>query len=162
MELGYDYSEDLYVPGYFEFNIKKGESIVFSAGVKELSMRTAKKLFDDEVEVHKSRDSFNQCLINAAHQFHYDKDGEEYIIAGYPWFKARARDTFISLPGLSLACDEVDYYEEVMKTCERLSMTSSRRSQATSRCMRWSTQTCYSGLFGASSNMPSSFHARLP
>ena len=119
MELGYDYSEDLYVPGYFEFNIKKGESIVFSAGVKELSMRTSKKLFDDEVEVHKSRDSFNQCLINAAHQFHYDKDGEEYIIAGYPWFKARARDTFISLPGLSLACDEVDYYEEVMKTCEK-------------------------------------------
>ena len=119
MELGYDYSEDLYVPGYFEFNIKKGESIVFSAGVKELSMKTSKKLFDDEVEVHKSRDSFNQCLINAAHQFHYDKDGEEYIIAGYPWFKARARDTFISLPGLSLACDEVDYYEEVMKTCEK-------------------------------------------
>ena len=116
-ELGYDYSEDLYVPGYFEFNIKKGESIVFSAGVEELSMRTAKKLFDEEVEVHTSRDSFTQCLINAAHQFHYEKDGEEYIIAGYPWFKCRARDTFISLPGLTLACDEVNHYERVMSTC---------------------------------------------
>ena len=119
LELGYDYSEDLYVPGYFEFNIKKGESIVFSAGVKELPMRTAKKLFDEEVDVHKSRDSFHQCLINAAHQFHYEKDGEEYIIAGYPWFKTRARDTFISLPGLTLSCDETEYYESVMKTAEK-------------------------------------------
>ena len=117
MELGYDYSEDLYVPGYFEFNIKKGESVVFSAGVKELTMRNAKKLFDEEVEVHKSRDSFTQCLINAAHQFHYEKDGEEYIIAGYPWFKCRARDTFIALPGLTLACDEKDHFKAVMQTC---------------------------------------------
>ncbi len=117
MELGYDYAEDLYVPGYFEFNIKKGESIVFSAGVKELPMRTAKKLFDEEVEVHKSRDSFVQCLINAAHQFHYEKDGEEYIIAGYPWFKCRARDTFISLPGLTIAFGEKDHFKAVMSTC---------------------------------------------
>ena len=119
LELGYDYLEDLYVPGYFEFNIKKGESIVFSAGVEELQMRTAKKLFDEEVEVHTSRDSFMQCLINAAHQFHYEKDGEHYIIAGYPWFKTRARDTFISLPGLTLSCGEVKYYEQAMQTAEK-------------------------------------------
>ena len=49
LELGYEYLEDLYVPGYFEFNIKKGESIVFAAGVEELKMRTAKKVLDDEV-----------------------------------------------------------------------------------------------------------------
>lgn len=117
MELGYDYAEDLYVPGFFEFNIKKGETVVFSAGVEELTMRNAKKLFDEEVEVHKSRDSFTQCLINAAHQFHYEKEGEEYIIAGYPWFKCRARDTFISLPGLTLACDEKEHFKAVMTTC---------------------------------------------
>lgn len=117
LELGYDYSEDLYVPGYFEFNIKKGESVVFSAGIEELSSKTFKKVFDEEVEVHTSRDSFTQCLINAAHQFHYEKDGEAYIIAGYPWFKCRARDTFISLPGLTLSCDEPEYFETVMQTC---------------------------------------------
>lgn len=122
MELGYDYSEDLYVPGYFEFNVKKGESVVFSAGVEELSMRTAKKLFDQEVEVHTSRSSFQQCLINAAHQFHYEKDGEHYIIAGYPWFKTRARDTFVALPGLTLACDEQKYYEQAMETAEKAIM----------------------------------------
>ena len=119
LELGYEYLEDLYVPGYFEFNIKKGESVVFSAGVKELPMRTAKKLFEEEVGVRTPRDSFYHCLINAAHQFHYEKDGEHYIIAGYPWFKTRARDTFISLPGLTIANGEVEYYEQAMKTAEK-------------------------------------------
>ena len=30
---GYGYKEDLYMPGYFEFQIKKGESVIFSAGI---------------------------------------------------------------------------------------------------------------------------------
>ena len=34
-ERGYDSCEDLYVPGYFETTIKKGESIVFSASTSE-------------------------------------------------------------------------------------------------------------------------------
>ena len=33
-ERGYDANEDLYVPGYFEMNIKKGESIVISASTQ--------------------------------------------------------------------------------------------------------------------------------
>lgn len=119
MELGYDYSEDLYVPGYFEFQIKKGESIVFSAGTEELSMRTAKRLFDEEVEVHTSRSGFYQCLVNAGHQFHFEKNGENYLLAGYPWFKVRARDTFVSLPGLTLACDEPHFYETAMRTATK-------------------------------------------
>jgi len=115
-ELGYEYKEDLYVSGYFEFNIKKGESVVFSAGLNELGTSQLKKIFDHEMDVHVPRTSFYSCLINAAHQFHYERDGETYIIAGYPWFKCRARDMFISLPGLTLAIDEVEYYEKVMKT----------------------------------------------
>lgn len=118
-ELGYEFSEDLYVPGYFEFNIKKGESVVFSAGVKNLPTRNMKKLFDEEYEVHVARDSFQTCLVNAAHQFHNENGGENYILAGYPWFKCRARDTFISLPGLTLATNESDYFEKVMCTAEK-------------------------------------------
>lgn len=118
-ELGYDYKEDLYVPGYFEFNIKKGESVVFAAGLSELKTNQLKKIFDNEYEVHVPRTNFQSCLVNAAHQFHYEKDGENYIIAGYPWFKCRARDMFVSLPGLTLAIDEVDYYEKAMKTAEK-------------------------------------------
>ena len=118
-ELGYEYKEDLYVPGYFEFNIKKGESVVFAAGVSELKASQLKKIFDHEYEVHVPRTNFQSCLVNAAHQFHYEKGGEHYIIAGYPWFKCRARDMFVALPGLTLAIDEIDYYEQAMATAEK-------------------------------------------
>lgn len=119
-ECGYAYNEDLYVPGYFELNIKKGESIVFAASTSEIKTSTLKHLFEKEVEDRAPRDNFFHCLVNAAHQFHNrtSKD-ERYILAGYPWFKCRARDTFISLPGLTLSIDEQDYFELVMKTAER-------------------------------------------
>ena len=115
-ERGYDFNEDLYVPGYFEFNIKKGESVVFSAGISEVKTRTLKKTFEDEREERTPRDTFQHCLINAAHQFLNKQGGEYYILAGYPWFKCRARDLFISLPGLTLAIDEVAKFETVMNT----------------------------------------------
>ena len=41
------------------------------------------------------------------------------MLAGYPWFKCRARDLFISLPGLTLALGEQDEFEDVMKTAEK-------------------------------------------
>ena len=65
------------------------------------------------------RDSFYHCLKNSAHQYHNQQEGEHYILAGYPWFKCRARDMFIALPGLTLAIDEIDQFEDVMKTAEK-------------------------------------------
>lgn len=118
-ELGYEYSEDLYVPGYFEFNIEKGESVVFAAGVNELDSSELTKIFDHEYDVHVPRTDFHSCLVNAAHQFHYEEKDENYIIAGYPWFKCRARDMFVSLPGLTIAIDETEYFEKVMVTAEK-------------------------------------------
>lgn len=116
-ERGYASNEDLYVPGYFELNIKKGETIVFTASTSEIKTSTLKRLFDKEVEDRTPRDNFFHCLVNAAHQFHNSiGKSERYILAGYPWFKCRARDTFISLPGLTLSIDEQDYFELVMKT----------------------------------------------
>ncbi len=119
-ERGYASNEDLYVPGYFEMPIKKGESIVFSAAISSIKPSALKKLFDEEVAERNPRDNFFHCLVNAAHQFHIRKKNDDrYLLAGYPWFKCRARDTFISLPGLTLSIEEQDYFELVMKTAER-------------------------------------------
>ena len=119
-ERGYASNEDLYVPGYFEMPIKKGESIVFSAAISSIKPSSLKKLFDEEVAERNPRDNFFHCLVNAAHQFHIrTKNDDRYLLAGYPWFKCRARDTFISLPGLTLSIEEQDYFELVMKTAER-------------------------------------------
>ena len=119
-ERGYASNEDLYVPGYFEMPIKKGESIVFSASTSQIKTSLLKSLFDKEVDERVPRDNFYHCLVTAAHQFHKrEKNDDRYLLAGYPWFKVRARDTFIALPGLTLAIGEVDYFEFVMKTAEK-------------------------------------------
>ena len=76
-------------------------------------------MFETEVADRTPRDSFFHCLKNSAHQFHNKQGGEHYILAGYPWFKCRARDLFIALPGLTLAIDEQDEFEDVMKTAEK-------------------------------------------
>lgn len=116
-ERGYASNEDLYVPGYFEMDIKKGETIVFAASTSEIKAVSLKKLFDKKVDERSPRDNFFHCLVNAAHQFHRrEKNDDRYILAGYPWFKCRARDTFIALPGLTLSIEEDDYFELVMKT----------------------------------------------
>ena len=119
-ERGYASNEDLYVPGYFEMDIKKGESIVFAASTSEIKSGGLKALFTKEVEERAPRDNFFHCLVNAAHQFHKrESNDERYLLAGFPWFKCRARDTFIALPGLTLAIEEQDYFELVMKTASR-------------------------------------------
>lgn len=119
-ERGYASNEDLYVPGYFEMTIRKGESIVFAASTTESKTSGLKRLFDKEVAERTPRDNFFHCLVNAAHQFHiHEKNDDRYILAGWPWFKCRARDQFIALPGLTLSIEEQDYFELVMKTAAR-------------------------------------------
>ena len=119
-ERGYASNEDLYVPGYFEMPIRKGESIVFSGSTSQIKTSALKKLFQDEIDDRVPRDNFYHCLVTAAHQFHNRQPNDDrYLLAGYPWFKSRARDTFIALPGLTLSIDEQDYFELVMKTAEK-------------------------------------------
>ncbi|EJW96233.1 glycogen debranching enzyme-related protein [gut metagenome] len=118
-ERGYDFNEDLYVPGYFEVDIQKGESVVFSGGVSEVATTELAGTFEEEREERTPRDCFEHCLINAAHQFLNKQGDESYILAGYPWFKCRARDMFISMPGLTLAIDEVEKFEMLMETARK-------------------------------------------
>ena len=115
-ERGYDFNEDLYVPGYFEFNIKKGECVTFAGGISSIDTLTLNELFASEAERRTPRNSFKDCLVNSAHQFLNKQGGESYLLAGYPWFKCRARDEFISLPGLTLSIGETEKFEMIMDT----------------------------------------------
>ncbi|MEN8224517.1 MAG: amylo-alpha-1,6-glucosidase [Bacteroidota bacterium] len=106
MDRGYDYQEDLFVPGFFEVDIKKGESIVFCAGTAEVNPAGIKRAFTAEVNKRTPRDNFENCLLNAAQQFLIRRDGKSWVVAGFPWFGRWGRDTFIALPGLTLANDD--------------------------------------------------------
>jgi len=113
---GYDYTEDLFTPGFFEIKVKKGDSIVFSASTKEEKPSGLKQKFTKTVAGKIPRDSFSNCLRNAAQQFIEKRGNSTLIIAGYPWFGAWGRDTFISLPGLVLARQKISLYTDVLDT----------------------------------------------
>jgi len=113
---GYDYSEDLFVPGFFEVNAAKGDVIVFSASTKEERPVGFKTKFTRTMKSKIPRSDFSNSLRNAAQQF-IEKRGEDTnIIAGYPWFGSWGRDTFISLPGLALARSSEDLFAAVLDT----------------------------------------------
>ena len=113
---GYDYKEDLFVPGYFEVPIRRGESIVFSACTSEVNPAGLKKKFSSETQTRIPRDSFMNCLNNSADQFLVKKERGTEIIAGYPWFGTWGRDTFIALPGITLARGNYKIARDVIQT----------------------------------------------
>lgn len=116
-ERGYPYKEDLYVPGYFEVPIKKGESIFFSAGDTQVATTKLKSLYESEIKNRTPRTSFYNCLKNSAQQFYFrPKEQDAYLLAGYPWFKVRARDLFIALPGCTLSIGDQVRFEKIMNT----------------------------------------------
>jgi predicted glycogen debranching enzyme len=117
-ERGIPYSEDLYVPGYFQIDIKKGESIIFSAGISNVNTRNLAKMYEDEITTRTPRTSFYNCLKNSAKQFYITNDSGSYILAGYPWFKIRARDEFVSLPGCTIANHHRPDFEAIMDTAK--------------------------------------------
>lgn len=117
MERGVPYTEDLWVPGYFSIPIKKGESIIFSAGISEVKPRSLAKMYESEIASRTARSSFFNCLKNAAKQFYLMEDnGKEYMLSGYPWGTVLARNTFMSLPGNTLAINHEKDFERIMET----------------------------------------------
>ncbi len=116
-ERGYYGTEDLYVPGYFEVPIKKGESIYFCASDSQVVATHLKEIYEEEVKSRTPRTSFFNCLKNSAQQFYHRPNEEDaYLLAGYPWFKVRARDLFIALPGSTLSIQDPVRFEKIMRT----------------------------------------------
>jgi predicted glycogen debranching enzyme len=116
LKRGYEYLEDLFVPGYFEIPINKGESIVFAAGLNETKTVSLKQRFTKEVNKRPGRDTFLTSLDNAAEQFIMHKQNETDLIAGFPWYESITRQTFISLPGLCLSLNDSFNCRQILDT----------------------------------------------
>ncbi len=114
---GYDYHEDLFVPGYFEVSMKRGESIIFSASTKEEKPASFKALFEQQLALRKPRQSYEDCLKVTANQFIVRRKNEVEIMGGYPWEGRWNRDAFIALPGLMLSANyDVETGKKVLDT----------------------------------------------
>ncbi len=101
---GYEGHEDLLTPGYFEMELKAGESVIFSASTSEMvSSDDIESDFKSSIERRTHKVDFMSCMQHSARQFlARNADGEARIIAGYPWYGVVGRDWMLSLPGLTL------------------------------------------------------------
>ena len=116
LERGVPYTEDLWVPGYFELPIKKGESIIFSAGLNEVDPSTLPQMYEKEIAVRTCRTSFFNCLKNAVKQCYITEADGMYLISGFPWGKILARNTFMALPGATIAINHREDFEKIAET----------------------------------------------
>lgn len=116
---GYDFKEDLYVPGYFEVDIKTGESIIFSGSTKEFKPGGFKACFNKEVEKRIPRDGIYNNLLNAASQFFVSNGKGITMVAGYHWYKKRLRDTLIASPILTESLCDLDLFKKVLESSDK-------------------------------------------
>ena len=101
---GYDGYEDLLTTGYFELDLKKGESVIFSASLDEMkSGKEITEMFEKSIERRTHKVDFISCLEHAARQFIVRRpNGRVEVIKGYPWHGEQGRQTFVALPGITL------------------------------------------------------------
>lgn len=111
------YKEDLYVPGYFELPISKGESIIFSASDVPVNTGELLSLFEEGIKERTPRSSFYNCLKNSGHQFYFRPTKDElYLLNGYPWGKVSAPQQFMALPGLTIGIGRPEAFEQIVDT----------------------------------------------
>ena len=113
-ERGFSYKEDQLVPGWFEMPMKKGESVIFAAGISEVNPKTLKALWEKELKRRSARDTMFNSLKNAASQF-YKREGDKcYLMAGYPWFQASAREEFLAMPACTMGIGRPEYWDAIV------------------------------------------------
>lgn len=121
-ERGYPYLEDLLTTGYFEMDIKKGQSIIFSASTEEVDSTQINTIFDEEIKRRSNKIDFLSCLRHSARQFIVRNGKYTDVVAGYPWFGRWGRDTFISLPGITLTQGDTQSCIDVIDSlCSQIS-----------------------------------------
>ncbi len=116
---GYEGYEDLMTTGYFETQLEKGESIVFSASLDEMgSPRTITEMYEASIARRTHKIDFISCLQHSARQFLIRRPGDRTeVIAGYPWPGISGREALIALPGITL---EQDHKEDCIDALDTL------------------------------------------
>ncbi len=118
---GYDWKEDLMMPGILEIPIRRGGSAIVSVSLQPFREQI-KKTWNREIESRAAARSKDEdwarrfapeedrtlvsTLLAAGRQFLIrGPQGRPAIIAGYHWFGSWGRDTLLSLPGLTFCLD---------------------------------------------------------
>ncbi len=121
---GYEAREHLFSPGHFAIELRADAELTLAVGLVT-SLEPVRARFDslprppESTSAHErhsperagtderrdaKRPSLEQALERALSQFAMQSRSSMHtLVAGYPWFEPRGRDTLIALPGLYLA-----------------------------------------------------------
>ena len=142
-ERGFDYIEDIYIPGMFEVEIPANVTKkIYVYASLESEDKHVTNIYDKEIqrinnlerennfkykfekeEYIKGKDNvirlenFKRNMTMSADQFIISEGNLKNIIAGYPWFLDWMRDTMISFEGLLL---KTRRYEDARKVIENI------------------------------------------
>lgn len=120
---GYDHVEDRWCPGVLELDLGPQQSAVavFALGEPcpapaDVWQHAAAVAVAACERVRVDADRLSARLRLTAQDFRYrDHAGRPGILAGFPWFGEWGRDTFLSLPGLTLGQGDVDGCLQVLR-----------------------------------------------
>ena len=140
-ERGFDYIEDIYIPGMFEVEVPanvtkkiyvyasleaedKHVKNIYDKGIQRINNLERENNFKykfEKEEYIKGKDNvirlenFKRNMTMSADQFIISEGNLKNIIAGYPWFLDWMRDTMISFEGLLLKTRRYDDAKKVIE-----------------------------------------------
>jgi predicted glycogen debranching enzyme len=121
-ERGLEAGEDLISVGVLVVRLRPGRPTWLTIGADPVSPHDAAELYEREIASRRDPplandpDPLVRALGRATAPFLVRRgDGLRTVIAGYPWFTDWGRDTFISLPGLTLVTGRFDAARQILE-----------------------------------------------
>ena len=116
---GYDWSEDLFMPGTFRTSISAGQSAWLIAGTSP-SSASPEELWRAVPECSAPyREPVLDHLYRECGRFLITIQSEQLVPAGYHWFGPWGRDTLIALPGLTFLAGRLPEGKAILSQISR-------------------------------------------
>jgi predicted glycogen debranching enzyme len=120
---GFDFQEDLWTPGVFGLELTSGSRLGVIVSTGNPARRDAFALLEKERKRREKilkalpvQDELARSLALAADGFVVRRGPHQRtVVAGYPWFGERSRDTMIALPGLCLVTGRFEDAKKILR-----------------------------------------------